>query len=255
MSDSPQLKGVGEALEYFLQLFTEWLHAAVHPVANCRRLLSVTSERQRLHKALRLWGTSFTVALAIDLPLYHFYGIEWSNVGFEVSSFTYMTVALVASGFAILIALRLYGIESSIADVTCIYACYVMCYQPLIVIASYFRDMRVFAVLSSARQHTGELPNMVRLLAAATTSTPDKVDFVVVGSGIGLLLLLPVTSVSSTLMAIDIAERYSVKRIKSFSAVAFATIVLILPIAAAQAIVSAYTLFFFMGVNAPSAQK
>ena len=195
------------------------------------------------------------MALAIDLPLYHFYGIEWSNVGFEVSSFAYMTVALVASGFAILIALRLYGITSTIADVTCIYVCYVMCYQPVIVIACYFRDMRVFAVLSSARQHAGELPNMVRLLAAATTTAPDKVDFVVVASGIGLLLRLPVTSVGSTLMAIDIAERYSVKRIKSFSAVAFATIVLILPIAAAQTIVSAYTLFFFMGVSGPTAQK
>jgi hypothetical protein len=86
MSDSPQLRGVREALEYFLELFTVWFHASVHPVANCKRLLSVTNERERIHQALRLWGTSFTVALAIDLPLYHFYGIEWSNVGFEVSS-------------------------------------------------------------------------------------------------------------------------------------------------------------------------
>ena len=147
------------------------------------------------------------MALAIDLPLYHFYGIEWSNVGFEVSSCAYMTVALVSSGFPILIALRLYGITSTIADVTCIYVCYVMCYQPVIVIACYFRDMRVFAVLSSARQHAGELPNMVRLLAAATATAPDKVNFVVVASGIGLLLRLPVISVGSTLIAIDIDER------------------------------------------------
>jgi hypothetical protein len=245
------LKDLTDALNDFCGLFVEWFFAALHPIKKCQDLLSIEDERVRVGDAMKLWLTAFLVAVVIDIPLYHSHGIEWNSLGFHLVSFLCLTAAMVISGFAIQISLKMYGIKSISSDIIAMYVAYFMSYQPLIAVLSYFHDLRIFALLDSARLQGLDLAHLISFFQAQSKVYNESLTFIGISSSICLWLAFPLSCIGYALMATTISARYSVSRAKSFSAVAFAVGVLIIPIGVAQGFISSYIVYTFMGSSTP----
>jgi hypothetical protein len=78
-------------------------------------------------------------------------------------------------------------------------------------------------------------------------------DFIYIGSKLSSWLLLAGSFLSSSFMAATVAERYSVPKVRSFSAFTFAMVTLVPPIAVVQGFLVAYTEYAFISVNGPAA--
>jgi hypothetical protein len=247
--DSVPFTNLKDTLICFIDLFREWFFAALHPARQCQCLLSIRDSDARLAKALKLWMISFVIALVVDLPLYHPYGIGLSSVEFHLSIFVCLTLALVACGFAIHLGLRIYGIRSTFSDVAAVYIAYVMCYQPLLNLLSYFASYRMFSLLALARVQRLDLDRTVGFLLAQATVAGNRHDLTSAGSGLSSLLLLAVSCLCSALMATAFTDRYSVPRLKSFSALAFAMMVLVPPILLLEGVLVAYIEFTFISAS------
>ena len=245
MSSGP-IVDLKASLDYFLGLFVDWLLAALHPIRNCQSLLSVEDEGERARKTFGLLGTSFAVTIILNLPLYQPYGIGLGSVGFHISSLTCLTFTMIACGLAIQLSLRIYGIKSTLSDTTSIYTACVLCYQPLVAVLSYPSYLRLFSVLSSAKRQGLDLGQTVNLFLAHSATADRSYGFIGISSSLCSCILLALTCICSTLMATVVADRSSASRLKSFSAFAFASMILLPPILVTQGFLGAYVAFNFI---------
>jgi hypothetical protein len=248
MSDTA-ITALKDALAALRDLFLEWFLAALHPITKCQSLLSITDSDERLVAAIKLWTVSFIVALVVDLPLYHPIGIGLSSIEFHLSIFLCLTLAMVSCGLAIHLGLRIFGIRSTFSDVATIYTVYVMCYQPLLNLLTYFASSRMFSILGLARSQGQELDETIRFILAQLVIAGNRNDLTNDVGDLCFLRLLAESCLGSALLASTIADRYSVPRPKSFSALSFAMIVLVPPILFAQGVLVAYVEFIYMSAK------
>jgi hypothetical protein len=230
----------------FLNLFVDWLHAAIHPIKTCQSVLSITDEREKLRAALHLLVPAFLLSVVLDLPLYKPYGLGLSNPEFHLSCLACLTFTMIASGFAIQLSLKLYGVKSTFADITGIYITFVMSYQPLVAFLSYPSYLRLFSGLSFAKRQGFDLGQTVHLLLSHGETITTSYNFISISSGISSCFLVALTCIGSALMASTVAERFSVSRLKSLSAFALATMIFLPPIIALQGFLGAFIVFRFM---------
>ncbi|MGA3345704.1 MAG: hypothetical protein ABSC76_12620 [Terracidiphilus sp.] len=242
-------KGFVDALIALRDLLQEWFTSALHPVNTSRDLLAVEDEGERLIKALKIWVTSFIISVGVFLPLYHQYGIGLSSLEFHLSVVLYLTLGMVACGFAIQFGLRIYGIRATLPDVVAVYVAYVMCYQPILNLLSYFGFIQLFSLLGSAKGQGLNWGQTTGFFVAQSAAFANKPDCFQICSKLCSWPLLAVSCVGSALMATSIAEKYSVPRIKCLSAFAFAMVILVPPIIFVQGILLAYTEFAFISVK------
>lgn len=243
---STEAKSLRDILNEFLSPLLEWLFAALHPVKKCQSLLLIASEEERAGKSIRLLAASAFVALVVDLPLYYPFGISLKSIEFHLSTFLCLTFVLIACGFSFQAGLRLYGIRSKFSDIVAIYTAYVMCYQPILNLLSYFTTFRFMSLLSAAKVRGLSLDQTVNFLLEHSSRVVKSDDLMTGGSGLCSWLLLTALCVSSAFMAAEVAERYSVTKIKSFSAVSFSVMVLLPFIGVLQSLVLAYIEYTFM---------
>ena len=235
-----------KSLDYFLDLFVDWLLAAIHPIEKCQSILSIIDEREKWRASLELLGTSFLVSVVLDLPLYQPYGLGLNSPGFHLSCLACLTFAMIACGFAIQLSLKLYGVKATFADITAIYVTSVMSYQPLVALLSYPSYLRLFSGLSSAKRQGFDLGQTVNLFLSQGANIAKSYNFISISSGLSSCFLLAITCIDSALMASIVAERFSVPRLKSFSAFAVATMIFLPPIIALQGFLAAFIVFKFM---------
>ena len=251
---NPSFIDLKKVLGNFRDLFVEWFLAAIHPLNKCQSLLAITDEREKWDSVFRLCLTSFLVALVITLPIYHPYGIELSSIGFHLYSFACLTFTMCACGFAVRLGLVMYGIKCRFSDAMAVYVACVLCYQPIVSALSYFEYLHLFSLLASAKRRGLELDEMLRFVIRSATATRSS-GFIEISTAVCSWLLLTVLCISSALMAITVAESFSVSRLKSFSAFAFSMTILVPPILAMQGLLAAFAVYVFMqvgSVGAPS---
>jgi hypothetical protein len=235
-----------KSLEQFLNLFVDWFFAAIHPIETCRSILSITDEREKNRATLKLVVPAFLVSVVLDLALYQPYGPGLSSKEFYLSCFACLTFALIACGFAIRLSLKLYGVKAALADIMAIYATFVISYLPLVTILSYPSYLRLFSGLSSAKRQGFDVGQTVALLLNQGETIAKSNNFIGMSSGLSSCFLLAITCICSAFMASTVAERFSVSRVKSFSAFAFATMFSLPPILVLQGFISAFIVFRFM---------
>jgi hypothetical protein len=196
---------------------------------------------------------SFVVSLVVFLPLYYYYGIGLSSLEFHLPVFLYLTLGMIGCGFSFWFSLRIYGIRATFSDLMAIYTAYVMCYQPVLNLFSYFVCFRFFGILASAKAQGLNLDQAAHYFFAQSKAYGRSPDFIYFGSRLSSWILLPLGCISSALMAAAVAERYSVPRQKSFSAVAFATVILVPIVAALQWMLIAFTEYVFVSSKSSAA--
>lgn len=242
MSDSD---GIGGQLAQFLGLFTDWFFAALHPVKACQSLLTEKSNRIRFDQGAKLWLASFVISAVINLPIYHQHGIELSTIEFHLVTLLLLTTTILVCGFVFHSGLRMYGVKSTPAETTTMYAAYFVNYQPIAALYSYFANERLFDILGEAKNQGADFGGAFGILAFHSRVTLEKTTFVNIGALLSTWAGLVVLLISSTLMAHTVARTYSAPRSKSFAAVAFITMVLLLPIFLIEGLLSAYLAYTF----------
>jgi hypothetical protein len=239
-------KDVVETLDRFLRAFLEWLYAARHPTATCRRLLSISDSWQRLCAALRLCLISFIVSAVLYFPIYKLYGIDLGTLEFHLSNFLYLVVGVVACGFAFWAGFKIWGVSSTFADLTCVYTAYLACYQPLLALFSFLQEFQFVANVSAAKGRSLDIGQAAKYFLDWTVSSGSTLNFVNVSETILRWLPVPFLLAACALMARSISERYSVPRVKAISALSFATAVFVMPIVFAQAAATVFTVYAFV---------
>lgn len=251
MSSGP-IVDLKSSVDYFLSLFVDWFLAVIHPIEKCQSFLAIEDEGERWHRTFELVGTSFLITVVLNLPLYEPYGIGLSSMGFHICSLVCLTFTLIASGLAVQLSLKLYGVKSVFSEITSIYIACVMCYQPLVAIFSYPSYLRLFTILDSAKSKGEDLGQIINHLLEHATADSKIYDFISISSGFCSGLLLVLSCVCSTLIATTVAEWYSAPRLKSFSALAFATMIFLPPILIAQDVLFEFIFFRFMRLDGSS---
>jgi len=236
---------VGQLLK-FLELFWEWFFAALHPTRCCRKLLAIKDSRTRMQSSAKLWVPSFVVALIVDVPLYHLYGIELDTLGFHLASLLWFTAAVALSGFVIQLGLSWYKVRSNLADVMSIFACYFVTYQPIGAILSYPVDLKCYAILSSAKKSGADFSHALGLILSGSQSIAAGLDAVLVSASICSLIFIALTCIGASLMALTLAEHYSRPKVVCFKALAFSFSVLIVPVLAFEGLLSTYVAYAFL---------
>jgi hypothetical protein len=130
--------------------------------------------------------------------------------------------------------------------VIAIYTAYVMCYQPLLNLFSYFVSFRFFGVLASVKAQGLDLGQATHYFVAQANASARSPDFIYFGSRLSSWILLPLGCVSSALIAATVAERYSAPRKKSFSAVVFAATILFPLVVVIQGMLLWFTEYVFI---------
>jgi hypothetical protein len=250
---SEVFEGLKSALDGFGTLLVEWFLAALNPVRKCHSLLAIKSEAERIRKTLNLWAVSFLVSLTVFLPLYVYYGIGLSSLEFHLPVFLFLTLGIIGCGFCLWLSLRIYGIHATFSDVMAIYTAYVMCYQPLLNLFSYFVYFRFFGVLAAVKAQGLDLSQAAHYFHVQSISLAKSPDFIYFGSRLSSWILLPLGCVSSALMAGTVAGRYSAPREKSFSAVVFATMILVPLVVVIQGMLVAFTEYVFISAKGSAA--
>jgi hypothetical protein len=128
-----------------------------------------------------------------------------------------------------------------------------MCYQPLVNLLCYFGYLRLFALLGSAKAQGLDLGLTVDFLKSQAVILAKRQDLAYIASKISSWLLLAGSCLSSSFMVSTVAERYSVPKVKSFSAFAFAMTILLPPIALIEGLLVAYTEYVFISVGGTGA--
>jgi hypothetical protein len=219
----------------------------------CASLLAIESEEDRIRETLKLWTSSFLVSLTVFLPLYVYYGIGLKSLEFHLPIFLFLTLGMIGCGFCFWFSLRIYGIHATFSDSIAIYTAYVMCYQPLLNLFSYCVSFRFFSVLASVKAQGLDLGQAAHYFSEQSIALAGNPDLKYFGSRLSSWILLPLGCVSSALMASTVAARYSVPRKKSFSAVVFATIILVPLVVAIQSILIVFTEYVFISAKGATA--
>lgn len=239
-------KDVMEALDRFLREFLEWFHAASHPSATCRRLLQINDPRERLRAALKLCLTSFIVSAVLYIPIYRLYGIEWGALGFQLCNFLYLIAGVVACGFAFWAGLRIWGVSSTLADMTSIYTAYLVCYQPVLAIFSFLQELQFVANVSAAKGQSLQIGQAARYFLNQAVSSGGTLNLLNVSETILRWLPAPLLLASFALMARSISERYSVQKHRAISALGFATAIFVIPVVLTQTAAMVFTVYAFV---------
>jgi hypothetical protein len=235
-------------LDNFIDPLQNWLFAAVHPVRTCRELLSESSDKEKVARSIRLLATSFLVSLVVNIPLYHPFGIGLIDMEFHLAEFLYLTIVMVSGAFAIQASLLIYRIKAPFSDVAAIYTVYAMSYQPVINLLCYFSSFRFLSLLNSAKAQKLDLDEVVKMIVTKSAKLAEPNTFSNDSARVCSWLLCALLCITSALITAQIADRYSISKRTSFSAVSFAVIVILPPVGLLEGILLAYFQYTFMSV-------
>lgn len=232
------------SLEKISDFVFDWMFAVVRPIDNCKRLLSIIDEEERRRAISKLWLMSVVISIITYLPLSHRYGIEWNTAGFDVCFLLGFTTIMFTSGFAIQVGLRLRRIRSRLSDILAIYTAFVVCYEPLYIVASYPQSHRLFDGLNDSKHKGMYFLQSLELYFSQSLAT--EVNATDVLSTVCSWVLLLAFCTSTALIARTIAEKCGATKLNSFSAITFASAAVLAPLAVVQSLVIAYIVFSFM---------
>ncbi len=142
------------ALNAIIDIFVEWLEYVRHPFLACDRLLvDYESDQVRLKRAMKIWVSSFIIGIVVLTPLYNRAGIGLATLGFHLSLFLFVTLALLLTSGAIHIGLRLDGVKSRFGDTLLIYSLFFGTFSPLFCLLSYPSLALLFSSLRVSKAH------------------------------------------------------------------------------------------------------
>jgi hypothetical protein len=234
------------SLEKIFGFLLDWTIAIVHPIDTCRRLLSMSDERERFQAILKLWLASVVISIVAYLPVSHKYGIDLNTVGFDACFLLGFTAILVASGFAIQIGLRLRHVSSRLSDVLAMYTAYFVCYEPLCIVASYPQSYHFFDALNTSKHEGIYFLQALKLYVGEPHPFATAVDAANIFSTVCSWVLLPVLCTSTALLVRTVAETCDTTKLNSFSAITFTSIAILLPLTVVQSFIITYVVFAFM---------
>jgi len=229
---------ISKACESVLNLFLEWFDVCRNPLKYFLELTSVENEKEKIKKSLRLWFVSFLITLVLQVPVLKAVGIEWGNLGFHLPNFLLLMSAFMLTGVALHLGMRIYGINSNLADTLAGYSALVGCYSPIFAVVNYPGFLRILTSLHNAKvQHLSFFQAMALTLQDKGLNNPGLtvLSFAVM---IGSYLLL-------AFMAHKMSEIYAVSRQKMLAAFGFAMAVLWLPVFGILALVY-FTFYTFI---------
>jgi hypothetical protein len=235
-----------KSFDALLNNLLEWFDVCRHPLTHCDAMLALRSDREKISKSLRLWLVIFLMTLTLQLPLLKIAGIEWSDAGFHLPYFLALTIAFVLNGVSLHLGMRIYGIQSNIADTLGAYTTLVGVYGPLVTLVSYPKFVPLFASLKSAKSQG--LPFISAMsfmlknhLAASRTVDLEGVLLSVLAlpAGAGVLAAL-------TVMARKLSIRYSAPKARTLASFGFSFSVLTLPALLGLGLFAYFTAYAFI---------
>lgn len=164
-----------KSFEALLDSLLEWLDTCRHPLTHCDEVLSLGSDKEKINKSLRLWLIIFLITVILQFPLLKTAGIEWSDAGFHLPYFLALTMAFILNGVTLHWGMRIYGIQSNIADTLGAYTTLVGVYGPFFTLALYPESVLLFATLKGAKgQGLPFIPAVSLVLKRTTLSPPGQ---------------------------------------------------------------------------------
>jgi hypothetical protein len=221
---------LAKTFEALLGSLTEWLDNCRHPLAHCDEVLSLGSDKEKISRSLRLWLVIFLITLILQLPMLKTTGIEWSDAGFHLPYFLTLTIIFLINGVMLHIGMRIYGINSNIADTLGAYTTLVGVYGPFLTLASYPESVTLFASLKAAKGQglpfISAISSMLRnhLVASQTAYMHSVMLFA---------LSLPAqigTFAALTVMGHKLSATYSASKSKTLASFGFSLPVLTFPL-------------------------
>jgi hypothetical protein len=234
------------SLETFANLLPDWVMAVLHPIDTCRRLLSITDERERIVEILKLFGVSATVSIVIYLPLSHKYGIEVTTAGFDTCYLLGFVMVFIACGFALHLGLRLRRIRSRLSDILAIYTAFFVCYQPLYVVASYYQTYQLFEFLNDSKHKGMYFVQAIEAYFNLGRQVATDLNVGNAASNVFGWALVIVLCISTALLVTTVAETCATTKRKAFSAISLTSAAILIPLSFVQWFVISYIVFAFM---------
>jgi hypothetical protein len=162
------------ALSGLIDIFVEWVEYVRHPFLACDRLLvDYETDQVRLKRAMKIWLSSFIISVVVLTPLYNRGGIGLATLGFHLSLFFFVTLALLLTSGAIHIGLLWDGVKSRFGDTLLIYSLFFGTFSPLFSLLSYPSLAILFSSLKvSKAQHLGSWETAVAVSKAFSSPSP-----------------------------------------------------------------------------------
>jgi hypothetical protein len=228
------VKELGDALQWLFDAIRAWLQCVARPVATLNAIVPETTDENHLSEAAKVWVPALLISLIISFPVLKFYGIEWNNVGYHLTTWTTTIVGMVGTAFIahhILLGLNL---KSEFVRTLVLYTVPVATYAPVLSLLTVPSKLSIFAAVQGFKQHPVAIDAaVVAYVHNATNSTSIF--------GMGVL----------TLFAESVSQWYGNNRFKCYSAVAVSGMLSTIFIAVVLTPIQFLTMYAFLTI-APS---
>jgi hypothetical protein len=216
------VKALGDALQWLFDAVRIWLQCVVKPMTMLNAILPEVTDENHLSEAAKVWVPSLLISLIISFPVLKFYDIEWNNVGYHLSAWMPMIIALVVYTFIvhqILLGLKL---KSEFVRTLVIYTVLLATYFPAISLLDIPTTLSMFAAAQDFKQH--HIPIDAAVVAYIGNSA-EPTSIILGGvSGIAEILSAVFLIGVLALFAESVSQWYNNDRFKCYSAVAASTI-------------------------------
>lgn len=142
------------ALQAIIDILLEWLECVRHPFLACERLLAKRqSEQARVKQAMKIWLSSFIIGTVTLLAVYNTVGLGLGSVGFHLSVFLFVTLALLLASGVIHVGLRWDGVESQFGETLLIYTMFFGTFLPLFWLLGHPGLATILAIIKASKAH------------------------------------------------------------------------------------------------------
>lgn len=196
-----------------------------------------------MKRAATIWTISFVLGAVVLAPLFNAIGIQFENVGFQLSVFLFQTLAFLLTSIVIHIGLRRYRVNSQIEDTFLIYSVVFGSYYPVLSVLNYPALALLLSSLKASKAHGAGLVNTVAaaLGAVASPSSLAMSVLITTGSFLGAVIGIVLVGVFAT----AVAGRYLTDRQRVLNSLSFSMGVLVILPAAICSLLYYYVLFSF----------
>ena len=239
------MKELGDALQWLFDAIRTWLQCVARPVATLNAIVPETTDENHLSKAVKVWVPALLISLIISFPVLKFYGIEWNNFGYHLTTWTTTIVGMVGTAFIVHHILLWLKLKSEFARTLVIYTVPVATYAPVLSLLAVPSTLSVFAAVQGFKQHPVAIDAaVVAYVKNTASSTSIFNDVYVVATVLAMIFSMGVLA----LFAESISQWYGNNRFRCYSAVAVSQILSAIFIAVVVTPMQFLTMYAFLGI-------
>lgn len=216
---------------FFLKtLIYNWLYCIFNPYKSCKNLVieKQISDIEKIQYAFGIWLAAFILTVSLEVPIFSFFQVEWSNPKFYIPYFCIGFIYLILASTVLHIGLLIFRIKSKLTDTFLIYSILFGSFSPFILLGMYPLIIRNYYLLQTFKAHDYNLIYLHKNFIEINNNI-DKIFMISITVPVSYIFSNILSCSLGVLLCLTVIERYNSPKIKTFLCITFSQTVLLVP--------------------------